>query len=88
MTDRVRGQLVNGQDYVLGAVFGQACRRGMSLDSCSQCVERAGTERQIQNRDAWFACWAVIGHAIASPSVRSGSAGPVVRAAVHLRIRN
>lgn len=36
MTNRVRGQLVNGQDYVLGSGFGQACLAGMSLNSCSQ----------------------------------------------------
>jgi hypothetical protein len=45
MTNRVRGQLVNGQDYVLGPFFGQACLTGMSLNSRSQCVERAGIER-------------------------------------------
>jgi hypothetical protein len=45
MTNRVRGQLVNGQDYVLGSGFGQACRTGMSLNSCSQRVERARIER-------------------------------------------
>jgi hypothetical protein len=45
MTNRVRGQLVNSQDYVLGSVFGQARLTGMSLNSRSQCVERAGIER-------------------------------------------
>jgi undecaprenyl-diphosphatase len=45
MTNRVRGQLVNGQDYVVGSGFGQACLTGMSLNSCSQCVERARIER-------------------------------------------
>jgi hypothetical protein len=43
--NRVGGQLVNGQDDVLGPGFGQACLAGMSLNSCSQCVERAGIER-------------------------------------------
>jgi hypothetical protein len=45
MTNRVGGQLVNGQDYVLGSGFGQACFAGVSLNSCSQCAERAGIER-------------------------------------------
>jgi hypothetical protein len=45
MTNRVRGQLMNDQDNVLGSVFGQACIAGMSLNSCSQCVQRAGIER-------------------------------------------
>ena len=45
MTNRVGGQLVNDQDDVLGSVFGQACLTGMSLNSCSQCVERTGIER-------------------------------------------
>jgi hypothetical protein len=69
MTNRVRGQFVNGQDYVLGPVFGQACLTGMSLNSCSQFVEGAGIERQVQDRDTWFACRMVIGHAIASSPV-------------------
>jgi hypothetical protein len=45
MTNRVGGQLVDDQDDVLGSGFGQACRPGLSLDSCSQCAERAGIER-------------------------------------------
>jgi hypothetical protein len=36
---------MHDQDYVLGPVFGQACLTGMSLNSCSQFVERAGIER-------------------------------------------
>jgi hypothetical protein len=69
MTNRVGGQFMNGQDYVLGSVFGQACLTGMNLNSCSQFVERAGIERQVQDRDAGFACRMVIGHAIASSPV-------------------
>jgi hypothetical protein len=75
MTNRVGGQLVNGQDYVLGSGSGQACRTGMSLDSCSQCVERAGIEHYVQDRDAWFACRVVVGHTIAFPPVRFGQIG-------------
>jgi hypothetical protein len=45
MTNRVGGQLVDGQDYVLGSGFGQACLAGMSLNSCSQFGERARIER-------------------------------------------
>jgi hypothetical protein len=77
MSDRVGGQLVNDQDYVLRPVFGQACLAGMKLDSSSQCAERAGIERQVQNRDDWDACRVVIGHAIASSPVRFGQIGYV-----------
>jgi hypothetical protein len=45
MTNRVGGQLVNGQDHVLGSGFGQACLAGVSLNSCSHCAEHAGIER-------------------------------------------
>jgi hypothetical protein len=41
MTNRVGGQLVNGQDYVLASGFGQARLAGMRLNYCSQCGERA-----------------------------------------------
>ena len=75
MTNRVGGQFVNDQNDILGSGFGQACLAGMSLDSCSQCVQRAGIERQVQDRDEWFACRVVIGHAIASPPVRFGQIG-------------
>jgi hypothetical protein len=75
MTDRVGGQLVNGQDYVLGSGFGQACLAGLSLNACSQCGERARIERLVQHRDTWFACRVVIGHAIAFPPVRFGQIG-------------
>jgi hypothetical protein len=79
MTNRVRGQLVNDQDYVLGSVFGEACLAGMSLNSCSQCVQRAGIERQVQDRDDWFTCRMVIGHAIASRRFRLRQTGYVRR---------
>jgi len=62
MINRVGGQLVDGQDDVLGPGFGQACLAGMSLNSCSQCVERTGIERQVQDGDARFGCQVVIGH--------------------------
>jgi len=45
MVNRVGGQLVNGQDHVLGPVFRQPGLTGMSLYSRSQRVERAGIER-------------------------------------------
>jgi hypothetical protein len=86
MTNRVGGQLVNGQDNVLGPGFGQACLAGMSLNSCSQCGKRVRIERQVQNGYAWFACRVVIGHAVAFPPVGFGQIG--TRAAAHLRIRN
>jgi hypothetical protein len=45
MTDGVGGQLVNDQDDVFGPGFGQACLAGLSLNSGSQRVQRAGIER-------------------------------------------
>ena len=75
MINRVGGQLVNGQDDVLGPGFGQACLAGMSLNSCSQCMERAGIEGQVQDRKVLFGCRVVIGHSIASPPVRLGQIG-------------
>jgi hypothetical protein len=41
MADRVGGQLVNGQDHVIGPVFGQARLTGMSL--------KQGIDRMVRN---------------------------------------
>jgi hypothetical protein len=73
MVNRVGSQFVNGQDQVFGPVFRQPCLTGTCLYARSQRAERAGIERQIQNRGGWYACWVVIGHSLrqASPRVRA-----------------
>ena len=75
MTNRVGGQLVNDQDDVLGPGLGQACLAGPGPDPGAQRVQRAGIERQVQDRDARFGGRVVLGHAIASPPVRFGQIG-------------
>jgi hypothetical protein len=74
MLNRVGGQFVDGQDNVLGSGFRQPRLTGTSPHFRSQHAERAGVERQVEDRrsPAWFAQQIVTGHALRQDSARPG----------------